>query len=163
MKQAKQRIPQKNLFLIQNRPHSKTFTIVALTISTLTIVCIILLLAHYTHAPLWSILGAPLLALVATYWYFLGFDNFLFFHEERLELWAGNSTTGRVHCLAPIGSYFEVNYLPHTHEVKLMKNSGTRYIKLRNGEQFIERFQQLLQKVVEKEGKEQQTKRSKEK
>lgn len=161
MKRPPKGIASEDLFLFKNRPHGKAVATSVLALATLGIAGLIYALARYTTAPLWSILPAPLLGLFILYWYFLAFDSFLFFKEETLELWAGNSTTGRRRCLGAIGSYFEVSYLPHTHEVKLHKMSGTRYVKLQEGERFIKRFQELLEKVVAKEEETSKTSRPK--
>lgn len=151
MKNELKNLKRENLFYFRSRLHNRILSFSLFLGATILLLLFVVFFIHFSTAPLWSLLFAPIFVFLLLCWYFFGFDSFLYFDEASLSLYGGNTLSGRMHLLAPIGNYFEVSFIPSTREVKLFNNAGTRYVKLCQGEFFVKRFQELLTKVVEEE------------
>lgn len=104
-----------------------------------------------SSAPDWSICLGSLIVVSPLCWILIASDHYIFFDDKALTLCSGNVLTQKKKVIAPLGDFFEVLYLPHTREVKLVRGSGTRFLKLHDGERFVTQFGKLFEEVVKLE------------
>lgn len=121
----------------------------ALIISAVLLVFVLLLLVWLvpqSNAPWYTFASLPLFWLVVSV-LLCRKKVFYYINEAEGELQAATVFGKKLRCVTSLRSIIRVEQMARTHEVKLTTGSGTSYLKLKDGEQFIEAMQDCFARL----------------
>lgn len=147
---TKSNVPIEERYYLRGALLKKGPTLVVASLLLILIVLLLVLLPQKSTVPWWTYL--PLLVgWVVALVLLLRTKEFYYINQADKELQVAIVWSDKLQSVASLQTIYQATWLPHTKEVKLVTSRGSDFLKLRNGEQFIQALQDSYTRLYSSE------------